>query len=46
MTSSGEFPLDETLYPMFKRRVAAYINQTKVLDQYKENKENLKIEKE
>ena len=46
MTSSSEFPIDETLYPMFKRRVAAHISQTKISEQYKENKENLKIEKD
>jgi hypothetical protein len=46
MTSSGEFPIDETLYPIFKRRIAGYISQTKISEQYKENKENLKIEKD
>jgi len=43
MISSGEFPINETLYPMFKRRVAAHISQTKVLSQYNQNKENYKM---
>ena len=29
MTSTGKFPLEETLLPMFKRRIAGFISQTK-----------------
>lgn len=29
MTSTGVFPLEETLLPMFKRRIAGFISQTK-----------------
>ena len=36
MTSSGIFPLQETLLPMFKRRISSYISQTKKLEQIKE----------
>ena len=29
MTCSGEFPIEETLLPMFKRRISGLISQTK-----------------
>lgn len=36
MTSTGIFPLQETLLPMFKRRIASYIVQTKKVERIKE----------
>lgn len=41
MTSTGEFPLQETLLPMFKRRIASYIIQTKKVEQIKEIKDGI-----
>jgi hypothetical protein len=31
MTCSGEFPIEETLLPMFKRRISGFISQSKTL---------------
>ena len=39
MTSSGVFPINETLLPMFKRRIAGLISQTKKFEQVKQNNE-------
>lgn len=39
MTSSGVFPINETLLPMFKRRIAGFISQTKKFEQVKQNNE-------
>jgi hypothetical protein len=39
MTSSGVFPIDETLLPMFKRRIAGHISQTKKFEQINQNNE-------
>jgi hypothetical protein len=41
MSSSGIFPLQETLLPMFKRRISSYISQTKKLEQIKEIKDGI-----
>lgn len=41
MTSTGVFPLEETLLPMFKRRIAGHISQTKKLEQSKELKDGI-----
>lgn len=35
MTSKGIFPIEETLLPMFKRRIAGFISQTKKFEQIK-----------
>jgi len=37
MISSGEFPIKETLLPMFKRRIAGFILQTKKFENINEN---------
>jgi hypothetical protein len=39
MTSSGVFPINETLLPMFKRRIAGFISQTKKFEQVIQNNE-------
>jgi hypothetical protein len=39
MTSSGVFPIDETLLPMFKRRIAGHISQTKKFENLNQNNE-------
>jgi hypothetical protein len=39
MTSSGVFPIDETLLPMFKRRIAGHISQTKKFEKLNQNNE-------
>ena len=41
MTSSGVFPLEETLLPMFKRRIAGHISQTKKFEQVKQIKDGI-----
>ena len=38
MISSGIFPIQETLLPMFKRRIAGHISQTKKYEQVMQNK--------
>lgn len=35
MSCSGEFPLEETLIPLFKRKLISYIDQKKIVDYYK-----------
>jgi len=37
MSSKGIFPINETLLPMFKRRIAGHISQTKKFEELKEN---------
>jgi hypothetical protein len=44
MTSRGVFPLEETLLPMFKRRIAGHISQTKKFEQIKEAKDGIQQE--
>ena len=39
MSSKGIFPINETLLPMFKRRIAGHISQTKKFEELKENNE-------
>jgi hypothetical protein len=39
MTSSGVFPIEETLLPMFKRRIAGHISQTKKFEKLNQNNE-------
>ena len=41
MTSSSIFPLEETLFPMFKRRIAGYISQTKKFEQLNQSKDGI-----
>lgn len=41
MTTTGVFPLQETLLPMFKRRVSSYIIQTKKIELIKEIKNGI-----
>jgi hypothetical protein len=42
MTVNGEFPLEETLLPLFKRKLISYIVQKKGIEDYKKTKEQLK----
>ena len=35
MISNGEFPLEETLLPLFKRKLISYIEQKKIVDYYR-----------
>jgi len=37
MTCSGEFPIKETLLPMFKRRITVLISQTKKFEKINQN---------
>jgi len=41
MTCDGEFPINETLLPLFKRKLISYVNQVQILENYKKNKEQL-----
>ena len=41
MISSGIFPIQETLLPMFKRRIAGHISQTKKYEQVAQNKNGI-----
>ena len=41
MISSGIFPIQETLLPMFKRRIAGHISQTKKYEQVTQNKNGI-----
>jgi hypothetical protein len=41
MISRGEFPINETLLPMFKRKLIAYVNQKQNLENYYKQKEIL-----
>jgi len=43
MISRGDFPIEETLLPMFKRKLISYISQKQILENYKKTKESLKI---
>jgi hypothetical protein len=39
MISRGDFPLDETLLPLFKRKLISYISQKQILSNYNKLKE-------
>jgi hypothetical protein len=41
MSCDGEFPINETLLPLFKRKLISYVNQVQMLENYKKNKEQL-----
>lgn len=41
MLCEGNFPINETLLPLFKRKLITYINQTQMIENYKKNKEEL-----
>jgi hypothetical protein len=41
MISKGEFPIYETLLPIFKRKLISYINQKKISESFKKEKENI-----
>lgn len=41
MTSTGKFPLEETLLPMFKRRIAGFISQTKKFEKVNQLKNGI-----
>jgi hypothetical protein len=43
MTSGGDFPIENTLLPLFKRKLISYINQKKLIKDYFEKKEELKV---
>jgi cytoskeletal protein CcmA (bactofilin family) len=43
MISRGEFPINETLLPMFKRKLIAYVNQKQTLENYYKQKESLNV---
>jgi hypothetical protein len=44
MICVGTFPMNETLLPIFKRRVISYINQQKKLEHFKNTKGNYNID--
>lgn len=39
MISNGDFPINETLLPLFKRKLISYITQKKLIEDYKKTKE-------
>jgi hypothetical protein len=41
MICSGSFPIDQTLLPIFKRRLISYINQQKRLEEFQKTKKDL-----
>jgi hypothetical protein len=41
MICTGTFPMDETLLPLFKKRLVSYINQQKRLEEYEKTKNDL-----
>jgi hypothetical protein len=43
MISKGNFPIDETLLPLFKRKLISYIDQKQIIENYKKQKEDLKV---
>jgi hypothetical protein len=43
MISRGDFPIDQTLLPMFKRKLIAYVGQKQMIENYKKSKEEQKI---
>jgi hypothetical protein len=42
MICRGEFPIQETLLPMFKRKLISYVGQKQMIENYKKSKEELK----
>ena len=36
-------PNEETLLPMFKRKIISYVSQKQILENYKKNKESLNL---
>jgi len=42
MIARGDFPIEETLLPMFKRKLISYKKQKQVLQNYEKTKESLK----
>jgi len=43
MISRGDFPINETLLPMFKRKLIAYVGQKQIIENYKKSKEELNV---
>jgi hypothetical protein len=43
MISRGDFPIDQTLLPMFKRKLISYVGQKQMIENYKKSKEEQKI---
>jgi len=41
MLSRGDFPINETLLPLFKRKLISYIEQKQLIENYKKKKEEL-----
>lgn len=39
MTSRGDFPINETLLPLFKRKLISYVEQKQIIENYKKKKE-------
>jgi len=43
MLSRGDFPINETLLPLFKRKLISYIDQKQIIENYKKQKEELNV---
>lgn len=43
MISRGDFPINETLLPMFKRKLIAYVGQKQMIENYKKSKQELNV---
>jgi hypothetical protein len=41
MLSRGDFPVDETLLPLFKRKLISFVNQKQIVHNYNKQKEKL-----
>ena len=40
MNSKGDFPIEETLLPLFKRRLISFVNHSKLTTEFKKITEN------
>ena len=43
MISKGDFPINETLLPLFKRKLISFVEQKQIVENYKKQKEELKL---
>jgi len=46
MTSNGEFPIEQTLLPLFKRKLITYVGQNEIINKYKKLKDRFSIANE
>ena len=46
MTCNGEFPIEETLLPLFKRKLITYVGQNEIISKYKKIKDRFSTVKD